>query len=137
MERSTLAEPGGRLALEVKEVREEDAFGRLIRVEIEPGIVDERWRTAVEDLRRKLSLPGFRKGKVPRDVVEQLRAHGDHDFQVVEILAVGGLRVEFGRRREPLKGSEMQRARTVQRAARLTVRRRRARQSAQASVHMT
>jgi trigger factor len=33
--------------------------------------VDERWRTAVEDLRRKLSLPGFRKGKVPRDVVEQ------------------------------------------------------------------
>jgi trigger factor len=71
MEKTTLAEPDARLALEVKEVHEEDAFGRRLVIEIEPAAVDERWKAAVEDLRRRLALPGFRKGKVPRDVVEQ------------------------------------------------------------------
>ena len=60
-----------RLALEVKDFREEDAFGRRMTVQVADSEIEERYALALEDLRRRLSLPGFRKGKVPRGVVEQ------------------------------------------------------------------
>jgi trigger factor len=59
-----------RLALEVKSVREEDAFGRHFSIEVAGTEVAERFEAALEELRRRMSLPGFRKGKVPRGVVE-------------------------------------------------------------------
>jgi len=59
-----------RLALEVKDFREEDAFGRRMTVQVADAEIEERYAAALEDLRRRLALPGFRKGKVPRGVVE-------------------------------------------------------------------
>ena len=53
-----------RLALEVKDFREEDAFGRRMTVQVADAEIEERYAAALEDLRRRLALPGFRKGKV-------------------------------------------------------------------------
>ncbi len=54
----------------VKEIREEDAFGRDLTLEVPADEVASQVSAAIDDLRRDLTLPGFRKGKVPRSVVE-------------------------------------------------------------------
>ena len=42
---------------------------KLMRVEIEAQKVDEAFETVMKDFRREASLPGFRPGKAPRDMV--------------------------------------------------------------------
>src|SRR3954469_4930357 len=42
-----------------------------VEVEVEPEAVDRALRTAATDLGRDLKIPGFRKGKVPPQVVLQ------------------------------------------------------------------
>src|SRR3954447_19998634 len=42
-----------------------------VEVEVEPEAVDRALRTAATDLGRDLRIPGFRKGKVPPQVVLQ------------------------------------------------------------------
>src|SRR3954451_14302001 len=42
-----------------------------VEVEVEPAAVDRALRTAAADLGRDLKIPGFRKGKVPPQVVLQ------------------------------------------------------------------
>jgi trigger factor len=54
----------------VKEMRQEDAFGRELTLEVPADEVTSQVSAAIDDLRRDLALPGFRKGKVPRSVVE-------------------------------------------------------------------
>lgn len=54
----------------VKELRQEDAFGRDLTLEVPAEEVASQVSAAIDDLRRDLTLPGFRKGKVPRSVVE-------------------------------------------------------------------
>ncbi len=61
---------GSRLKIVVKEVQIEDAFGRVLAVEVPASEVEREVAAALGDLRRDLTLPGFRKGKVPRSVVD-------------------------------------------------------------------
>jgi trigger factor len=42
---------------------------KLVRVEIESQQVDEAFETITKDFQRQVSLPGFRPGKAPRDMV--------------------------------------------------------------------
>lgn len=69
----------------VKDLREHDAFGRRLEVEVAAGELDSRLDAAIADLRRGLALPGFRKGKVPRSVVES-RFGGELRSEVVHRL---------------------------------------------------
>ena len=59
-----------RMKIVVKDLREKDAFGRQLAVEVAAEEIDGQIDAAVNDLRRGLALPGFRKGKVPRSLVE-------------------------------------------------------------------
>jgi trigger factor len=59
----------------VKDLRERDAFGRQLAVEVPAEEIDGQIVAAVDDLRRGLALPGFRKGKVPRSLVESRFGH--------------------------------------------------------------
>jgi trigger factor len=70
MEHSTLEDRDARMRIEVKGLREEDAFGCQLAVEVPAEEVDGQMEKAVTELRRDLSLPGFRKGKVPRSVIQ-------------------------------------------------------------------
>jgi trigger factor len=42
---------------------------KLVRVEVEAQKVDETFETITKDFQREASLPGFRPGKAPRDIV--------------------------------------------------------------------
>jgi trigger factor len=44
---------------------------KLLRFEVEAEVVDETFETMTKDFSRKVSLPGFRAGKAPRDMVEK------------------------------------------------------------------
>ena len=59
-------------------VREEPAWKRVLEIEIEPDVVSEELDRVVEEYRRRLVLPGFRKGKVP---VEIARRHLGEDVE--------------------------------------------------------
>jgi trigger factor len=52
-------------------VSEEPAWKRVLDIEVEAVDVDRELDTVVEEYRRRLVLPGFRKGKVPRDLAEK------------------------------------------------------------------
>ena len=54
----------------VKDLREEDAFGRTLVVEVPAEEVDGEVERAIGDLRREVALPGFRKGKAPHALVK-------------------------------------------------------------------
>lgn len=59
-------------------VREEPAWKRVLEIEIEPDVVNEELNRVVEEYRRRLVLPGFRKGKVP---VEMAKRHLGDDVE--------------------------------------------------------
>lgn len=42
---------------------------KLVRVEVEPKTVEEAFEAATKDIQRQVSLPGFRPGKAPRDMI--------------------------------------------------------------------
>lgn len=51
-------------------IEESGAWERSIAIEVEPDEVEERIEEVVRRVRRKVQIPGFRKGKVPVTVVE-------------------------------------------------------------------
>jgi len=52
-------------------VTEEPAWKRVLAIEVEPEIVDREKEAVIEAFRKKLNLPGFRKGKVPKDLARK------------------------------------------------------------------
>lgn len=52
-------------------VSEEPAWKRVLDITVEAAEVDRELDTVVEEYRRRLVLPGFRKGKVPRDLAQK------------------------------------------------------------------
>jgi trigger factor len=53
-------------------VEEPSAVTRSISVEVPAALVDDRYESMLRDYRRKAVQPGFRKGKVPADVIRRL-----------------------------------------------------------------
>jgi len=52
-----------------------NAIRQKITVEVAAAQVDEALTKAIEEVRKEVKLPGFRKGKVPEDMI--LKRHGD------------------------------------------------------------
>ena len=52
------------------DVKEEESWKRTLEIELPPEETQKQLEEVVEALRKKVSVPGFRKGKVPRDVIE-------------------------------------------------------------------
>jgi trigger factor len=53
------------------DVKEEEKCKRTLEVELPPEQAHRHREEVVSELRRKITMPGFRKGKAPRDLVEQ------------------------------------------------------------------
>jgi trigger factor len=58
---------------------------KQLKIEVPAPAVEAETRRVVEEFRRKTRLPGFRKGKVPRDLVEQ-RFQSDIEQEVIDRL---------------------------------------------------
>jgi len=58
------------LAVEV-EVSSPSACSRTLKITVAADVVDERLEKALDDLQRETVFPGFRKGKVPRKLLER------------------------------------------------------------------
>ncbi len=52
-------------------VKEEPAWKRVLEIEVESAVVDRELDRVVEEYRRRLVLPGFRKGKVPAELARK------------------------------------------------------------------
>jgi len=52
-------------------IKEEPAWRRVLEIEVEAGEVSQELDRAVNEYRKRLVLPGFRKGKVPADVARR------------------------------------------------------------------
>jgi trigger factor len=72
---------------------------RKLTVEVPAAEVDRRYASVVKDYRRRVAMPGFRKGKVPADVVRRLYA-GDITGDVARALVTDAF--EAAVRRESL-----------------------------------
>ncbi len=59
-------------------VKEEPAWRRVLDIEVDPAVVDRELDRVVEAYRRRLALPGFRKGKVPAQLA---RKHMGEDLE--------------------------------------------------------
>jgi trigger factor len=59
-------------------VKEEPAWKRILEIEVESTVVDRELDKVVEEYRRRLVLPGFRKGKVPAELA---RKHLGEDLE--------------------------------------------------------
>ncbi len=59
-------------------VREEPAWRRVLDIEVEAAVVDRELDKVVEEFRRRMVLPGFRKGKVPAELA---RKHLGEDLE--------------------------------------------------------
>jgi trigger factor len=57
------------------EVKEEEKCKRTLEVELPPEIARRQREEVVSELRKQVTMPGFRKGKAPRDLIEQ--RHGE------------------------------------------------------------
>ncbi|MEP7027325.1 MAG: trigger factor [Candidatus Eisenbacteria bacterium] len=53
------------------QVKEESATRRVFEIEIPPAEIEQELERVVADTARRAALPGFRKGKVPRSMLEQ------------------------------------------------------------------
>jgi trigger factor len=53
------------------QVKEETATRRVLEIEVAPGEIEQELERVVADTARRAALPGFRKGKVPRSMLEQ------------------------------------------------------------------
>jgi trigger factor len=53
------------------EVKEEEKWKRTLEVELPPEKARQKRDEVVSELAKKVSVPGFRKGKAPRDLIEQ------------------------------------------------------------------
>ncbi len=61
----------GRRHMVKVEVKEEEKWKRTLEVELPPEMARRQRDQVVSELAKKVSVPGFRKGKAPRDVIEQ------------------------------------------------------------------
>ncbi len=62
------------------EVRDESAWRKVLTIEVAPEELKQDYDAALEDYRRKAVIPGFRKGKVPRTMLESQFGHSlEHD----------------------------------------------------------
>jgi trigger factor len=59
-------------------VKEEPAWRRVLDIEVDAQVVEKELDRVVEEYRRRLTLPGFRKGKVP---VDMARRHMGEDLE--------------------------------------------------------
>lgn len=64
-------------------VREEPRWKRVLSVEVAPAAVSREEDHLVEATRKKMALPGFRKGKVPKEVARKIMA-ADLDGEVLQ-----------------------------------------------------
>ena len=70
-------------------LKEEAAWKRVLDIELDAAQVDEEWNKVLDAMRKRLNLPGFRKGKVPRDIARQTLGK-DLDNEVVQRLMTRG-----------------------------------------------
>jgi trigger factor len=70
-------------------VRVEDAGGwkRKLRVGVPEAAVDKRFEELLEKLAGRVEMPGFRKGKVPRDMLLQRYAQALRADAIEELIA--------------------------------------------------
>lgn len=62
------------------DVRDSGVWQKTLTIEVPADELDADFEAVIEDYRRKASIPGFRKGKVPRNVLEQQFGHSlEHD----------------------------------------------------------
>ncbi|HLQ66335.1 MAG TPA: trigger factor family protein, partial [Candidatus Limnocylindrales bacterium] len=62
------------------EVRDSGVWEKTLTIEVPAEELNADFEAVIEDYRRKASIPGFRKGKVPRNVLEQQFGHSlEHD----------------------------------------------------------
>jgi trigger factor len=62
------------------EVRDSGVWEKTLTIEVPAEELDADFEAVIEDYRRKATIPGFRKGKVPRSVLEQQFGHSlEHD----------------------------------------------------------
>ena len=57
------------------DVRDESAWRKVLAIEVAPDELQQDYDAALEDYRRKAVIPGFRKGKVPRTMLESQFGH--------------------------------------------------------------
>lgn len=76
-------------------VEEPSAVTRTITVEVPSAEVDRSYADTVRDFRRKLVLPGFRPGKVPKDILRR-RYWGDVTAEVARALIPGSFERALG-----------------------------------------
>jgi len=57
------------------EVRDAGAWRKVLSIEVAPDELKQDYDAALEEYRRKAVLPGFRKGKVPRTMLESQFGH--------------------------------------------------------------
>lgn len=57
------------------EVRDESAWRKVLSIEVAPEELQQDYDAALEDYRRKAVIPGFRKGKVPKTMLESQFGH--------------------------------------------------------------
>lgn len=57
------------------DVRDSGVWQKTLTIEVPAEELDADFEAVIEDYRRKATLPGFRKGKVPRNVLEQQFGH--------------------------------------------------------------
>ena len=50
-------------------VTEKGSYKRLLNIEVETAKLDEKFENVLKTYKKDLSLPGFRPGKVPRDMI--------------------------------------------------------------------
>jgi trigger factor len=62
------------------EVRDAGAWRKVLAIEVAPEELQQDYDAALEEYRRKAVIPGFRKGKVPRTMLESQFGHSlEHD----------------------------------------------------------
>jgi trigger factor len=57
------------------DVRDTGVWEKTLTIEVPPEELNADFDAVIDDYRRRASLPGFRKGKVPRNVLEQQFGH--------------------------------------------------------------
>ncbi|MBN1163935.1 MAG: trigger factor [Candidatus Krumholzibacteriota bacterium] len=68
------------------DVSQEEDCRKVIQVEVDPGLFRDEKEKALKGLTRKVSLPGFRKGKVPQSMVKVRFADEIHQEALKNIL---------------------------------------------------